>query len=404
MAQKRVTVNRTAEADCNGCRVCADICPKDAVSFERDLLTGCDMPLVDEKLCVNCGLCVKKCTQENPVRMPERIVGNVYAAWSKDDQVRYMSTSGGMFYELAKTMLDKNGAVVACCYTEDCRGAIHTIAFTKEDMLKQCGSKHMQSQTLHIYGKVGELLRNGRKVMFVGTPCEVAALYRYLDGDPENLVTADFICNSITSPKGQEKYIDYLEEKFGSKVISAHIKDKRNGWNNFGNSAKFEDGKEYYGDRNHDMRAVGYARGHLFIRESCLHCQYKELPRNADITFGDFWGIQEDARNPKLEMGTSVVIINSKKGQEWFLSLGNRVGFYEETMENAQRGNPAILKRATENGNRKKALAALDTMRFDRVVKKYIDRDSLMKKLVHKEKALIKLIIRRTENGSEKKK
>lgn len=395
MEQKRITVNRTAEANCSGCRVCADICPKNAVSFERDLLTGCDIPVVDEKLCVNCGLCVKNCPQENPVRIPERIVGNVYAAWSKDDEVRYMSTSGGLFYELAKKMLDQEGAVVACCYTEDCRGAIHTIAFTEEDMIKQCGSKHVQSQTLHIYGKVGELLRNGRKVMFVGTPCEVAALYRYLDEDPENLVTVDFICNSITSPKGQEKYIDYLEEEFGSKVVSAHIKDKRNGWNNFGNSVKFEDGREYFGDRNHDARTVGYHRGHLFIRESCLQCKYKELPRNADITFGDFWGIQEDARNPKLDMGTSVVIINSEKGQEWFLSLEDRVGFYEETMENAQRGNPAILKRATENGNRKKALAALDTMRFDCVVKKYIDRDSLMRKLVRKGKGLAKLIIRR---------
>ena len=378
------TVERYEHRDCNGCQMCGDICPRQAISFKMDELTGFKYPVVDSDKCIECGLCVKKCPHNNPVRREVLPKADVIAAWSKNDEVRLLCTSGGLFYEMAMAVIEQGGAVVACSYTEDYRGAYHTVATTGEELIPLCGSKHLQSETEGIYKKTKELLGSYNKVLFVGTPCQIAALYRYMGTEPENLITADFICNSINSPKAQARYIDYLEDEYGGKITYARSKDKRDGWTTFGSSAKFANGREYYADRNHDARVVGYHYGHLFIRESCLNCQYKELPRNADITLGDFWGIGQDERNPKMELGTSVVMINSVKGAGFMEQLKMNIGWYQKTLEDAISGNPAILHAATTNGNGRKAFAALDKMRFDQVVEKYKTKSSLKNKIRRK--------------------
>ncbi len=185
---------------------------------------------------------------------------------------------GGLCYEMASYVLERRGAVAACSYTGDYRGAYHKIITKKEDLPALCGSKHLQSRTEGIYKAIKELLVNDTEVLFVGAPCQVAALYQYLGKEYGNLITADFICNSINSPKAQARYIDYLEEVFGGKVIYARSKDKRYGWTAFGSSAKFDNGKEYYADRNHDARVVGYHRGHLFVREAVFPASIKNCP------------------------------------------------------------------------------------------------------------------------------
>jgi coenzyme F420-reducing hydrogenase beta subunit len=325
--------------------------------------------------------------------MENRNDDRVYAAWSVDDDKRLLCTSGGLFYELACKMTVEDGAVVACSYTEDYRGAYHCVARTLDEIIPQCGSKHIQSQTLHIYREVRQLLESGVRTMFVGTPCQVAALYSYLGDDPENLITVDFICNSINSPKAQAKYIDYLEEVYGARITFSRAKDKRYGWNNFGSSAKFENGREYYADRNHDARVKGYHHGHLFIRESCLDCKYKVLPRNSDLTLGDFWGIEDDIRNPKKELGTSVVIANSNKGASYLLSLGDKIEYYEKAMEDVLRGNPALLHTVTTNGKGGRAFAKLDSMRFDKVVDRYMDKPKIYNRAVNKAKKIVKAVL-----------
>ena len=286
-----------------------------------------------------------------------------------------LCTSGGIFYEVAHKVILSGGVVVACRYTDDFRGSYHSIAETEEDLIPLCGSKYVQSNTFHIYPKIQKLLQENRFVFFVGTPCQVAALYRFVGNDFPNLLTADFICNSINSPKAQEKYIDYLEDEYQGKIVFSRAKDKRYGWNNFGSSAKFDNGKEYYADRNNDMRVVGYHHGHLFIRESCSDCKYKTIPRNADITLGDFWGIKPDERNPKLEKGTSVVLLNSKKGADFLRSIP-RIDSYSKSFDEALAGNGSLLYSAQLSPDRFKAFAELDKSRFDVVVNKYRnDRD-----------------------------
>ena len=141
-----------ARKDCNGCEVCGDICPAGAVSFVPDELTGFLYPAVDEGKCTSCGLCVRHCPQNSPVRrenvFPE---AEVWAMWSNDDDTRLLCTSGGIFRELGMKAIQSGGAVVACSYTEDFRGAYHTVAFTEEELAPLCGSKYVQSSTEGIF-------------------------------------------------------------------------------------------------------------------------------------------------------------------------------------------------------------------------------------------------------------
>jgi len=388
-------VDRFEKSRCNGCAVCGDVCPQEAVSFEMDKLTGFRYPKVDYEKCVHCGLCVKKCPQNNPFRRVEMPEAEVYAAWSLDDETRMLCTSGGMFYEIASNVIEHGGAVVACAYTDDFRGSYHCVAVTKEQLVPQCGSKHVQSDTVGIYQETKRLLEKYPEVMFVGSPCQAAALYHFLGEEPENLLTVDFICNSINSPKAQAHYIDYLEEIYGSRVVTSRAKDKRYGWNHFGSSAKFENGKEYYADRSKDARVVGYHNGALFIRPSCLNCQYKVLPRNSDITLADFWGIEPDERNPKLEMGTSALLLNSVKGKEMLKRISPQIGYYRKTMEDVLKGNRALLHSAVTNGNGEKAFAELETRRFDKVVNKYKNKKSFIRRGASKLKRCARNLLHR---------
>ena len=385
-----------AHKDCNGCCVCGDICPAGAVSFKADELTGFMYPSVDESKCTSCSLCVRHCPQNSPVRrgnvLPE---AEVWAMWSNDDETRLLCTSGGIFRELGRKVIRQGGAVVACSYTEDFRGAYHRVALTEDDLVPLCGSKHVQSSTQGIYSMVRGLLAESPVVLFVGTPCQVAGLYSLLGDAPENLITADFICNSINSPKAQARYIDYLEDEYGAKCVFSRAKDKRHGWNNFGSSARFANGKEYYASRNQDARVVGYHSGHLFIRDSCLDCKYKVLPRNADITLADFWGIEPDERNPKLELGTSAVMANSRKGADFLASLGESVSGYRKTLADVLRGNGNLIRNVTRSKRSNDAFRALDTMRFDRVVDRYRTRPTLLCRVKGRIKRVIKRLLRR---------
>ena len=383
-------------SECNGCGICADICPAGALSFAADKLTGFKYPSADTVKCTSCGLCIRKCPQKNPFRrenvLPE---AEVFAMWSNDDNTRLLCTSGGVFMELGRKVIRQGGAVVACSYTDDYRGAYHRVAFTEDELIPLCGSKHVQSDTEGIYSRVRGLLAEYPLVLFAGTPCQVAGLYAFLGNEPENLITADFICNSINSPKAQARYIDYLEDEYGAKCIFSRAKDKRYGWNNFGSSAKFANGREYYASRSEDARVVAYHSGHLFIRDSCLDCKYKVLPRNADITLADFWGIEPDERNPKLELGTSAVMANSQKGADFLSSLGGSVSCYRKTLADVLRGNSNLTRNVTRSRKSAEAFMALDTMRFDRVVDRYRTRPGIISRVKGRIKRIIKRLIGR---------
>ncbi len=365
-------IDQIEKNKCNGCKMCKDICPVHAITYVIDA-EGFWYPNVDYEKCVKCELCIRHCpeiqTIQERTRMPD-----VFAAWSVNDEVRLGSTSGGIFYELAKKTLDDNGFVIGCVYDADFKGARHIAVDTIDDLKPLMVSKYVQSDTENIYRQTREKIDTGKPVLFVGSPCQCAALVSFLDAEYDNLLICDFICRGTNSPKAHKKYVEYLEKKYGGTMINLRSKDKRNGWNHFGQSAQFSNGQEYYAGREEDLRIVAYHHGNLMMRDSCHQCAFKHIPRDgSDITLADFWGISPDEVDD-IEKGISLIMTNTDKGQNYFLSLDGNVKYKEKTLSDALHGNAAIFDSIPRGANRDKFLQELDSLPFDELVEKYKDK------------------------------
>lgn len=381
------------KSKCTGCKMCADVCPTETITFQTDE-QGFWYPRVGNK-CINCGLCLKKCpslnNQENNDIQP-----GVYALWSKDDNTRITSTSGGVFWEIAKKFISKGGVVVGCKYRDDWKSAEHAIAYNEDELLQLKGSKYFQSDTEGIYKKVKKILDDGKKVLFCGSPCQIAAIKSFVGEDAYNLYCIDFICRSINSPKAFKAYIDELEKKNNSKVIEVHLKNKKYGWQSLASKVKFENGEESIKDKNNDFWVKGFIYNDLYTRESCYYCKYKVLPRiNSDISIGDFWKIQYQHKEDMFK-GISVMLVNTKKGRELFEDSKESFEYKSHSLEEALIGNPALLKNPVKTDKQKKFFNYLKNNTFSYSVNQCL-KESILRKVIKKIKNLflrIKHILR----------
>ncbi|WP_051197614.1 Coenzyme F420 hydrogenase/dehydrogenase, beta subunit C-terminal domain [Butyrivibrio sp. MB2005] len=381
---------------CNGCKMCADICPKHAISF-RDDEKGFWYPIVNYDECIRCNLCEKKCPHNNEYEKKNDVC-NTYAAWLLNDEIRLNCTSGGVSYAFNKYIVDKGGYAVGCRYTKDYKGAEQFVANNNDDLLLLTQSKYLQSDTQGIYRRVKELLDSGKLVIFTGAPCHNSALNNFLGKEYENLIQVEFICLGISSPYAHRKYIDYLEEKFNSKVVYFKSKDKRYGWNNFGTYARFENGEEYFSQRGKDPKTVSYHQK-LTIREACEKCKCKSDERAADITIADFWGIEQDERNPYLEHGTSAIIISSNKGQEFFNQVSDSLGYYEKTKNDVIRENPAFLECVKVSKFSTDFFKNIGSMPYDMLVEKYTKQGSTFVRFLN---LILRTVVKHVKGDNKK--
>lgn len=305
---------------CTGCKLCANICPKTAISFsiEND---GFWIPKIDLSRCINCGLCYDKCIVNNLNNLKEiNKMGKSYAVWTKNNYVRMNSTSGGVFYSLATYVISKGGSVCACSFTDNFDGAIHIIGNTFEIIRKTMRSKYIQSDMGTVYSSVKDLLDKGKLLLFTGTPCQVDAIRTYLPKSYPNLLLCDFVCRGVNSPKAYRYMLSSLEQKYHSKVKFVQFKNKNLGWTNLSTCITFENGKQYYGTRFYDPWINGYIGGHLYMRKCCYHCNYTSVNRYSDITIGDFWGYKDIKKIDKY-MGVSFLTTNTKKGMNFIKQI-----------------------------------------------------------------------------------
>lgn len=357
--------------DCCGCNACGDICPKDAITFKIDI-EGFWYPEVNNSKCINCGLCEKVC----PIINVEELKKNdfetpiCYAAHHKNLEVRFDSTSGGVFSAMAEEIYKKGGYVGGAIYNEDW-SASHFISNNKEDLKRLRSSKYLQSNAEGFYTKVKEVVVTGAPVLVCGTPCQMAALRRFLKNDYDNLIIVDFICHSVASPKAHRKYFDYLEEKEGSRVVYFKAKNKELGWRNLTKKSIFANGKSYYGVKGQDLYSRAY-HSNMIDRLSCYHCQFKGYPRIADITLADFWGVEKVAKQLDNNTGTSAILVNSSKGADFIQKVSKRLITQEVKIEDIQPFNRALVHSSIKpDYNRNDFFKDLETMSFDKLGDKY---------------------------------
>lgn len=358
--------------DCCGCNVCVDICPVKAISLKTDD-EGFWYPNVDVGLCTECKLCENRC----PQIVISRIKKNdfeypiCYAAVHKNLETRFDSTSGGLFSALAESIYNEGGYVGGAIYNDDF-SVSHYISNDKKDLQKLRSSKYQQSDASGLYKEVKSLLIKGEKVLVCGTPCQMAGLRSFLHKDYENLIIADFICLGVNSPMVHRKFVDSLELKAASKLIYIKAKSKELGWRNLSYKYKFENGTTSFDTRNTCLFTRGYISTRAFCRPSCYDCKFKGFPRIADVTLADFWGIERIDKSLDHDLGTSMVLLNSKKGQAYFETVKNKIRYREVDFETILPGNPALLSSiGAPLVDRKKFFQDINIMSFDAVAERY---------------------------------
>lgn len=365
-----------AKGKCTGCGACENACIKNAIEMKSDEC-GFIYPEISADKCVNCGFCEKVCNARIEINRNNSTEPSTFAAWSKNADTRFTSTSGGIFTELAKSILDKGGYVAGALYNSE-NMVEHSLVNDTEGLDKLKQSKYIQSNAKLIYKQVKEKLQDGKIVAFCGAPCQVAALYAYLCKDYDNLITFDFICRGMNSPKAFKSWLFEFEKQKDSKVSRVWFKYKEDGWKKSPKCIRIDFADKSYtvikGDDNFFMS--GYLDYNLYIRPSCSNCDFKGVPRISDVTLADFWGVNSSVDDDK---GTSMVLCNSDKGKLLFDEIKPNIEFHERSFKEIFAGNLCFSSSVKINEKSFEFLKSLDTEPFSVAFKKYAKKPLLLK-------------------------
>ena len=324
---------------CTGCGACYNSCPLNLITMKCDV-EGFKFPIIDQSRCTNCGVCVKSC----PIidYRPRNAGPKAAYAVMANDEIRFNSSSGGMFTLGATEILNKGGYVCGAAFTDNFHSVEHIVISNKDDLQKLRKSKYVQSDTVYVYREIKQILtKEHRPVLFCGCPCQVDALYSFLGGDHQNLYTIDLICHGVPSPKIWTEYAEHVSG--GENIISADFRNKESGWSSYKLTIQTDDGVVYKGDRNKDL----YLRAFLantILRRSCYECVYTNMQRPGDLTIGDLWGV---LRMPEYndKKGTSVVFVNTEKGAGLFEKTKSSAKMCEEIpFDLARRSNTNLAR------------------------------------------------------------
>lgn len=327
--------------NCTGCGLCSNICPTNAIKIEHDE-EGFYQFNIDEKKCIDCGLCVKKCPKINFKNKNNKEEINVYAAYSKNKEIVSSSTSGGTFSELALQIIKENGIVIGVSYENN--KVKHIVINNEKELEKLKGSKYIQSFTGNIYNIVKENLKQNKKVLFSGTPCQCAAMRNMINND-DNLIIVDIVCHGVPSYKVFQKA---NKDRFNKEITKVQFRNKKNGWSNFNIRYYNKNRIIKTNMHRHDDYFAGYLKNY-YLMKSCYNCEFANIPRVSDITLGDFWGIEtinKDFFKNNNDQGVSLVCINNKKGQKLFDKIKENIFCSKESLESSYKYNPRI-----NNGN-----------------------------------------------------
>lgn len=357
----------TNKADCCGCSACLNACPKNCISMEADS-EGFLYPSVDTTQCIHCGLCEKVCSFNNELPLRER-KPETYAAKIKDDAIRNSSSSGGIFSALADKIFEDDGVVYGVSMNEDMKSARHIRVDKKENFSQLRGSKYLQSSLGNTYRQVKDDLEHGKYVLFSGVPCQIDGLKLFLRKEYENLLTVEVICHGVPSPSLWKKYCEHLENKFSAKIESVNFREKRNGWKKFGLVEEGENISQYLG-LGQDPYMQMFLRNYC-LRPSCYQCKAKKFESMADITIADFWGINKVLPKMDDDKGTSLVLIQTAKGEKIFGNIGKNCIVCKTDYEQSIRENPAYYKSVERPEERDCFFNDMNSMDFEGLQKKY---------------------------------
>lgn len=296
---------------CCGCSVCASVCSKNAISMQYDE-EGFLYPSVNETLCVECRACVRVCPVLNREEVCSEPYLETYAGYSNDAFIMKRCTSGGFATAAALKFVANGGIVCGVKYSADLLRAEYAFARTSEEVLAFSSSKYVQSEKGNTFNDVRAYLEQGEPVLFIGCPCDVYALKRFLKKEYDMLYTCELVCMGVTSYRVAEDYKKYTEKKEHSQLTSINARSKEKGWFVPHLEECFQNGKKKYSTLFGTYYGYGFQ---IYNRPSCLHCTFRGTHGAGDIRIGDFWGIKDmdPYWNPE---GVSCLFVRNEKGEK----------------------------------------------------------------------------------------
>ena len=335
---------------CCGCGACVNICPKAAMELQKDKY-GFFYPVKNEEKCINCGLCEKVCNF-NRERIKSSESKSAYAVVSKDSNQAKLSSSGGFFAKLAEYIINCGGIVCGAAWSFDKAGVSvrHIIIDDIEGIKRLQGSKYVQSQIGNCYKEVQAFLKEGRKVLFSGTPCQVDGLKGFLGRDYENLLTVDIVCHGVHNENILNSYLKYSWPN--QNVTDLSFRDKRMGWGMTG-FVEINKKRMVFISPKNSSYFYAFING-LFYRDNCYNCPYTGESRPADITIGDFWGVMEEHAQfvNEVDDAISAVILNSEKGKSYFEHVKGLLNFCQSDFDKIAKHNSQLRAPSTCPNNR----------------------------------------------------
>lgn len=318
-------INIKDKQQCCGCGACVQKCPKQSISLHEDN-EGFLYPNVDTETCIDCGLCEKVCPVQNPYETREPL--QVLAAINKDEKIRMESSSGGIFTLLAEPIIREGGVVFGARFDDEWQV---TLAYTDtiEGLAAFRGSKYVQARTEETYKQCEQFLKDGRKVLFTGTPCQIAGLHHYLRKEYDNLTTCDFVCHGVPSPKVWRMYLKEVIDGANKVITDIKFRNKDNGWKLFNFKLSYDSNNKttiLSSSFNENMYMRAFLSD-MILRPSCYDCKAKQGRSLSDISIADFWGVNKTHPEMDDDKGTGLVIVNTEKGIN---SLDLTLTFYKK--------------------------------------------------------------------------
>lgn len=404
---------------CTGCSACSQVCPKGAAVMKAND-EGFLYPFIDEDKCSDCGLCVRICPVNRMLGVDgaagsmgadgaamdtdkgvcagskckdavegagDNVVGDktrekkAFACYAKDDDIRAKSSSGGIFSQLAAKTLEKNGVVFGAGFDNGFR-VRHCFIENIDELDGLRRSKYVQSDMENTFREAKRFLQEGRNVLFCGTPCQAAGLRSYLGGDYEKLLICDLACYGVPSPRVWGMFLDYLENKYASKIDSVSFRNKSGGWKNNRMDIAFKRGERYLVETGKELYFMGFSKN-IFNRLSCFDCKFRVWDSSADITLADFWGIDKmGGIITDDNKGVSLVVAHSAAGEGALNEMADDMCISPCELNEAVKYNPRLVSSAAEPAGRRAFFADMAAgFDFDRLRRKYMDNTSIKYKI-----------------------
>ena len=308
-----INISDKNKKDCCGCTACASVCPKNCIDMITDN-EGFKYPVVNADLCIDCGLCEKICPVINHnINLKERPIDSLIVR-HRDEEIVRTSSSGGCVTAFAQEIINQGGVVFGCAFDENF-DVIHKSAETTQGLSAFKGSKYVQSDLGDTYTNVKTQLENGKKVLFIGTPCQCSGLVSYLRKPYENLFTIDFVCHGVPSPLVWKKYREAMKKKYKAEIVYTNFREKTYGYHSATLTLKYANGKKSAENTKTDYLMKSFFDD-ICSRPSCYDCKFKTAKRHSDLTVFDCWNISR--YEPQLsddDKGLTAVFVQSEKGR-----------------------------------------------------------------------------------------